>query len=39
MLEELKQQVYEQNMELPAKGLITYTWGNVVGLTERKVYS
>ena len=34
MLEELKQQVYEANMELPAKGLITS-----VGLTERKVYS
>ena len=29
MLEELKQKVYEANMELPAKGLITYTWGNV----------
>ena len=26
MLEELKQKVYEANMELPAKGLITYTW-------------
>ena len=24
MLEELKQKVYEANMELPAKGLITY---------------
>lgn len=32
MLEELKQQVYEANMELPAKGLITYTWGNVSGI-------
>ena len=32
MLEELKQVVYEANMELPAKGLITYTWGNVSGL-------
>ncbi len=29
MLEELKQQVYEANMELPRRGLITYTWGNV----------
>lgn len=27
MLEELKQQVYEANMELPLKGLVTYTWG------------
>ena len=32
MLEELKQVVYEANMELPAKGLITYTWGNVSGI-------
>ena len=29
MLEALKQQVYEANMELPRRGLITYTWGNV----------
>ena len=29
MLEQLKQQVYEANMELPRRGLITYTWGNV----------
>ena len=27
MLEELNRSVYEANMELPAKGLITYTWG------------
>ncbi len=27
MLEELKQKVYEANMELPRRGLITYTWG------------
>ena len=32
MLDELKQQVYEANMELPAKGLVTYTWGNVSGI-------
>ena len=29
MLEELKKKVYEANMELPKRGLITYTWGNV----------
>lgn len=29
MLEELKQKVYEANMELPKHGLVTYTWGNV----------
>ena len=32
MLEELKQIVYEANMELPRRGLITYTWGNVSGI-------
>jgi len=32
MLEELKLQVYQANMELPRRGLITYTWGNVSGL-------
>ena len=32
MLEALKQQVYEANMELPRRGLVTYTWGNVSGI-------
>ena len=32
MLEELKQKVYEANMELPKRGLITYTWGNASGI-------
>ena len=32
MLEQLKQQVYEANMELPQRGLVTYTWGNVSGI-------
>ena len=32
MLEELKRQVYEANMELPKRGLVTYTWGNVSGI-------
>lgn len=32
MLEQLKQSVYEANMELPRRGLITYTWGNVSGI-------
>ena len=32
MLEQLKQQVYEANMELPKRGLVTYTWGNVSGI-------
>lgn len=32
MLEDLKQQVYAANMELPQRGLITLTWGNVSGI-------
>lgn len=32
MLEALKKKVYDANMELPKKGLITYTWGNVSGI-------
>lgn len=31
MLEQLKEEVYKANMELPKRGLITYTWGNVSG--------
>lgn len=36
MLEALKQAVYEANMELPKRGLITYTWGNVSGIDREK---
>lgn len=32
MLERLKEEVYRANMELPARGLVTYTWGNVSGI-------
>ena len=32
MLEQLKKAVYEANMELPRRGLVTYTWGNVSGI-------
>ena len=38
MLEDLKMQVYEANMELPKRGLITYTWGNVSGIDREKGY-
>jgi L-ribulose-5-phosphate 4-epimerase len=38
MLEKLKQQVYEANMELPKRGLITYTWGNVSGIDRETGY-
>ena len=36
MLEELKQEVYEANMELPRRGLVTYTWGNVSGIDRER---
>ena len=32
MLEELRQKVYEANMELPKRNLVTFTWGNVSGI-------
>lgn len=38
MLEELKKQVYEANMELFRKGLIIYTWGNVSGIARDAGY-
>lgn len=38
MLEELKKVVYEANMELPKRGLITYTWGNVSGFDQETGY-
>lgn len=38
MLEELKQKVYEANMELPERGLVTYTWGNVSGIDRETGY-
>lgn len=36
MLEELKLQVYLANMELPKRGLVTYTWGNVSGIDRER---
>ena len=36
MLEELKKKVYEANMELPRRNLVTYTWGNVSGIDRDK---
>jgi L-ribulose-5-phosphate 4-epimerase len=32
----LKQQVFEANMELPQRKLITYTWGNVSGIDRER---
>lgn len=36
MLEDLKQEVYEANMKLPALGLVSFTWGNVSGIDRDK---
>lgn len=36
MLEDLKKSVLEANLELPKKGLITYTWGNVSGIDRER---
>jgi len=35
MLETLKQQVFEANLELPKRNLVTYTWGNVSGIDRK----
>ena len=36
MLEELKQKVFEANLELPKYGLVIFTWGNVSGIEREK---
>lgn len=36
MLEELKQTVYDANMSLPSRGLVTFTWGNVSGIDRKR---
>lgn len=36
MLKKLKEKVFQANMELPQKGLVVYTWGNVSGIDREK---
>lgn len=36
MLNELKEQVLRANLELVARGLVTYTWGNVSGIDRER---
>jgi L-ribulose-5-phosphate 4-epimerase len=36
MLENLKEQVYHANMELPRHGLVTYTWGNASAIDREQ---
>lgn len=39
MLEQLKAEVYQANLELPKRGLIKYTWGNVSAFdTETQLF-
>lgn len=38
MLEQLKEVVYQANMELPKRGLVTYTWGNVSAIDRESGY-
>ena len=36
MLEELKKRVLNANLELPKKGMVTFTWGNVSGIDRTR---
>ncbi|MGB4661135.1 MAG: L-ribulose-5-phosphate 4-epimerase [Mobilitalea sp.] len=36
MLEKLKKEVFDANMELQSKGMVIYTWGNVSGIDREK---
>lgn len=36
MLERLKQDVLEANLELQARGVVVYTWGNVSGIDRER---
>ena len=36
MLKELREEVYEANMDLPKHGLVVFTWGNASGLDRER---
>lgn len=38
MIEELKKQVFDANLDLVSKGVVIYTWGNVSGIDREKGY-
>jgi len=38
MLEDLKEKVCKANLELVARGVVIYTWGNVSGISEDRKY-
>ena len=38
MLENLKKEVCEANLELVKRGVVIYTWGNVSGISDDRKY-
>ena len=38
MLESLKEEVFQANLELKRQNVVIYTWGNVSGITEDRRY-
>ena len=36
MLEDLKEKVFQANLELVRQGLVIFTWGNVSGIDRQK---
>lgn len=38
-IQELKEKVFEANLDLVKNGLVIYTWGNVSGIDREKVSS
>lgn len=36
MLKQLKEEVFKANLELPKRGLVVFTWGNVSGIDREK---
>ena len=38
MLEKLKEEVCKANIDLVAKGVVIYTWGNVFGISKDRKY-
>ena len=38
MLESLKEEVFQANLELKRQNVVIYTWGNVSGITEDRKY-
>lgn len=39
MLEQLKEEVFQANLDLPKYGLVKYTWGNASAIDRETYYS